>query len=675
MLQKFIKNAFWGVATCISLTASAQTSGTVYFSSGSPTQLYRLSNPGTPGVTATAIGSAVTTYNGMGYNNVDGNLYAINANGVVVRVNSGTGALTNLNISLPYGNNYAAGEVVGNMMYVTNMNGAQTFFRINLSTGTYTSSAIGAGIADLAYYGGFLYGYNGLTGEIYKITPATGAKVVVGSGFGTGGVGALWSDGTGIIYFDGRAVYNANTNVTLPNAGVGTGANVAGSGSGTDDGTWSPASFAFTNGGTIGYSQNNCSSFDPALISSVADPSGGSGSVEYRWWANGAVIPGAVAATYDPGTISVTTNYQREARRGNTAWVASNVVTMTIVDCNTNLTDGGTIGASQSSCNMFDPAGIASVTPPSGGTGPAAIEYRWWANGAIVPGATSATYDPGTVSVTTNYQREARRGTTAWVASNVVTMTINSAPNVVINASGGTPQCYSGALILTATGGNAYTWSTGSTADTTAVSPSATTTYTVTATDSNGCTASASQVVDAAIDGNITSNPFTDGDNRVCHDTPVMLTATGGDTYTWIGSNVTTDTTTVIATPGDDVYQVIVSRNGCSVGDTATITVYGKGCNDSAALAGAFSKDQQVRFGNTDDISFYPNPVGGQLTVEGLAGDESVIIYNALGQKLTEVKASNVSTTISFEKMNAGNYLVVVVKDGKRIKSQQIVKK
>ena len=259
--------------------------------------------------------------------------------------------------------------------------------------------------------------------------------------------------------------------------------------------------------------------------------------------------------------------------------------------------------------------------------------------------------------------------------SNVVTMTINPAPDVVVTTSGGTPQCYSGALVLTATGANTYTWSTGSITDTTAVSPSATTTYTVTGTDINGCTATASQVVDAPVDGNITSNPFTDGDNRVCHDTPVMLTATGGDTYTWIGSNVATDTTTVIATPGDDVYQVIVGRNGCSVTDTATITVYGKGCNDSTTLANTFAKEQQVRFGNTGNINFYPNPVGSQLTVEGLTGDESIIIYNALGQKLTEVKASNVNSTISFEKMNAGNYLVVVVKEGKRIRSQHIVKK
>lgn len=95
------------------------------------------------------------------------------------------------------------------------------------------------------------------------------------------------------------------------------------------------------------------------------------------------------------------------------------------------LTNGGTIGYDQTGCGTFDPANLTSVAAASGGTGSGAIIYRWKANGAIISGATGITYDPGPITTTTTYIREAQRtGTSTWVASNTVTVTVAASCNI-----------------------------------------------------------------------------------------------------------------------------------------------------------------------------------------------------------------------------------------------------
>lgn len=495
--------------TCLSLLFAystgnmhAQSTGTVYFSSGalgSPAQLYKLQNPGTASVTATPVGSATTPYNGIGYSSADGNLYGVTYPACeIVRISPTDGSVTHLNVFLPGGHNYAAGEVVGSTMYVSNQDGGtdRALYRINLTNNTYTSVTIGIGLADLVYMNGYLFGYNATANMIYRIDPNTGATSAAtgGASFGPGGVAAIWTTGNNTAYFDRRGTYVYNTTT---NQDVGTGTNttgVAGSGSGMDDATWSPLSSVtpITNGGTIAANESNCGPFDPAAITSTADASGGSG---------------------------------------------------------------------------------------------APIEYRWWANGSIIAGATTATYDPGLISVTTNYQREARRGNTDWIASNTVTKTVNAAPNVSIAVSGGTPQCHTDPITLTASGAASYSWSTGATTAAISVNPAAATTYTVTGTAANGCIATASQSVDPAIIADVTSNPATSTSNRVCAGTSVTLTATGGDSYTWLDAATTSASRTVAATNGDQTYTVVAHKTGCTNGDTASVTVYGQTCQPFDLIA------------------------------------------------------------------------------------------
>ncbi|MEZ5045831.1 MAG: SdrD B-like domain-containing protein [Chitinophagaceae bacterium] len=94
-----------------------------------------------------------------------------------------------------------------------------------------------------------------------------------------------------------------------------------------------------TSGGTIGSDETFCgSSFDPANITNITSPSGGSGTLEYIWLQSydggttSTSISGAYGATYNPPVISQTTWYRRCARRagcsnydGESNWIKKEV--------------------------------------------------------------------------------------------------------------------------------------------------------------------------------------------------------------------------------------------------------------------------------------------------------------------------------------------------------------
>lgn len=96
-----------------------------------------------------------------------------------------------------------------------------------------------------------------------------------------------------------------------------------------------------TDGGTISGDQISCDPFDPATISNVTNPAGGSGGLEYQWQqsTNSSTGPwtsaGGSTSSFNPGPITQTTWYRRQARRsGCTTYDGvSNVIVKTIDNC------------------------------------------------------------------------------------------------------------------------------------------------------------------------------------------------------------------------------------------------------------------------------------------------------------------------------------------------------
>src|SRR3989339_1099348 len=115
---------------------------------------------------------------------------------------------------------------------------------------------------------------------------------------------------------------------------------------------------------------------------------------------------------------------------------------------------------------------------------------------------------------------------------------------------------------LTATGGTSYAWSTNETIDVISVSPINTTTYYVTVTDGNNCSAIDSVKVTVNFIEANAGNEIT-----ICESDSTTLTATGGVTYAWSNGSVA-DTAIVHPNIETTFYVTVIGRNTCTDIDT-----------------------------------------------------------------------------------------------------------
>ncbi|MBU3742678.1 MAG: T9SS type A sorting domain-containing protein, partial [Candidatus Kapabacteria bacterium] len=223
--------------------------------------------------------------------------------------------------------------------------------------------------------------------------------------------------------------------------------------------------------GSISGNQTICDGGDPAAFTSVAAT--GDGTITYQWqlntnlatpsWSN---ISGATMETYDAGVLNADAQYRRVATstlNSVACTLISNVVTVTV----NNLT-AGSIAANQTICENGDPAAFTSVAATGDGT----ITYQWQLNTNIatpnwsnISGATSATYDQGTLTADAQYRRVATstlNSVACTATSNVVTVTVNNLTAGSISANqticdGGDPAAFT-SVAATGDGTITYQW-------------------------------------------------------------------------------------------------------------------------------------------------------------------------------------------------------------------------
>lgn len=160
------------------------------------------------------------------------------------------------------------------------------------------------------------------------------------------------------------------------------------------------------------------------------------------------------------------------------------------------------------------------------------------------------------------------RSTAGCIDSTVSQVTVNPLP--VADAGSAASICPGFNTVLNGAGGSSYLWTPGNlTANSITVSPAATTEYTLTVTDANGC-----QDIDNVT---VTVNPSVNADAgnpvAVCNGNSVTLNATGGDTYQWTPGNINTQQYTF--TPvSSGTYSVLVTNSfGCTGTDQVDVTV------------------------------------------------------------------------------------------------------
>ena len=405
------------------------------------------------------------------------------------------------------------------------------------------------------------------------------------------------------------------------------------------------------NSGTIGYDQTICGiPGNPSELVNVSSPSGGSGNIEYQWlsYTEGCpdnlnyAIAGATSSTYNPGPISQPTWFVRCARRENCSpWFESNCI---FIDVTPDLDGSAQVSSNYNGADISCVNGNDGAATANGSLGTAPYLYLWNNNQttATINGLSSGTY---TVTITDDKNCSIIRSVT--LTDPVV---VGVSVSITSNYNGAAISCNGladGAVSAAATGGTgaySYTWSTGQTgANQSGLTEG---TYTVVASDVNGCTAEATVVLEDPEPLQSEANVISDysGQDISCtgaNDGIVLVSTTGGVTpfsYSW--SNGANSQQVGSLAPGNYIV-TITDANNCST--TAGVSLSEPTTVNIDVVVGSNYNGQQVScFGASD----------GAATASGSGGVAPYAYqWDAAANFQTSAAASNLS---------AGTYSVTV---------------
>lgn len=259
-------------------------------------------------------------------------------------------------------------------------------------------------------------------------------------------------------------------------------------------------------------------------------------------------------------------------------------------------------------------------------------------------GANTYTIEGGSaiVSPTITSSYTVAGASTAGCVSAIIAIsdvTVHTAPVIIANSGS---ICSGDSFTITPSGANTYTIEGGNAI----VSPTTTTSYTVSGTDTLGC------VSNNLASSNITVNPLplisavSSHTNFVCSGESATLTASGANTYTW--------------NPGGSGSNIIISPT-----ITTTYSFTGtdiNGCVNSSAFTQSVSACPGIReFGlNNPMINIYPNPSTGEFIIllNSINENVEIEICNTIGQVILSRSLTGLQTKINLIDKTAGIYFI-----------------
>jgi hypothetical protein len=276
-------------------------------------------------------------------------------------------------------------------------------------------------------------------------------------------------------------------------------------------------------------------------------------SADSTTWTN--VSSGGTASCYTTPTLSSKTYYRCVVTCSNSGSTATSSVFTAKVFLTPSIVAPAdvTVAANSSGCEATG-VSLGSASYPNN-----------CSTATVTNDHASTTYPLGVTTVT--WTITDALGQTA-TATQTVTVTTSASAGITNNSATTELTCTQTSIGFTATGGSTYAWSGGLAATATATI-STPDTYTVTITDSNGCTDTESIAItqDIAVTAGITNNTGTTV--LTCATTSLSMTATGGVSYVWSGGLGSTANATVTAPA---TYTVTATAaNGCT--DTESITI------------------------------------------------------------------------------------------------------
>lgn len=238
-----------------------------------------------------------------------------------------------------------------------------------------------------------------------------------------------------------------------------------------------------------------------------------------------------------------------------------------------------------------------------------------------------------------------------------ISVTVNPNPILAFYPNPTSTVCSGNSVLLTATGANTYTWSTGVVSSMASVSPSATSIFTVIGSSASNCTTAAATTVSvfAVPVINVSST-----NSILCLGNSSTLTAIGALYYIWDAGSylnyqvVTPTVTTIYSVTG-------INSNGCS--NLSTIT-------QSVSLCTGVSQYNQI-----SDIQVFPNPIINDLNLSGniFLLKLPLQIINSEGKILLQDIYETESKKLNVSPLPAGMYLLRLLDGNTIIRTQKII--
>lgn len=255
-------------------------------------------------------------------------------------------------------------------------------------------------------------------------------------------------------------------------------------------------------------------------------------------------------------TPTATTTYTVTVTQGALACTSTASVTVTV-----NPLPVVDAGAPVSLC-----IGSTATLNGTGATG-----YVWSPSGTL---SSSTIANPVSSATTTTTYTMVGTDANGCTSTDNVVVTVNPLPTIDAGAS--VSICPGSNTTLTGTGGTSYLWTPAASLDNASIatptaSPSATTTYTVTGTDINGC--SSTDIVTVSVTP--ISVTASSGTSAICIGSSTTLTAGGAVGYLWspAGSLSASTIPTPVATPTATTTYTVIGTGGAGCNDTAFVTV------------------------------------------------------------------------------------------------------
>jgi hypothetical protein len=281
----------------------------------------------------------------------------------------------------------------------------------------------------------------------------------------------------------------------------------------------------------------------------------------------------------------------------------SNAVTVTV-------TTGTVPTISASGSTTFCTGGSVTLTASAG------TSYLW-STGATTQSITASASGSYSVTVTS----ASGTGTSAPTV-----VTVNPLPTVTATASGATTFCQGGSVTLTSTAGSSYSWTPGG-QTTQAINVTASGTYRVTMTNSNGC-ANISAPLTVTVNSLPTATITASGPTTFNQGGSVTLTGSAGSSYLWSPGNQTSQAITV--TQGGSYSVRVTNSSGCSAISAATVVTV------NSTTVPTISASGSTTFCN-----------GGTVTLTASAGTSYLWSTGATTQSIVATTSGSYSVTVT----------------------------